>query len=47
VQVESGGGGGYGSPTERDRQAVLDDLREGYLSEEAARAQYPHAFAED
>ena len=42
----SGGGGGYGSPSERDPDAVHDDVREGYISEEAARASYPHAFEE-
>jgi N-methylhydantoinase B len=46
AEVETGGGGGYGPPGERDAAAVLGDVREGYLSEAAARAQYPHAFAE-
>ena len=46
LQVRAGGGGGYGSPSERDPDAVHDDVREGYISEEAARASYPHAFEE-
>jgi N-methylhydantoinase B len=36
----SGGGGGFGSPKKRDRQAVLRDLRLGYISEAAARDTY-------
>jgi N-methylhydantoinase B len=39
-----GGGGGYGPPSERDREAVLADVRDGYVSEEQARKHYPHAF---
>jgi N-methylhydantoinase B len=44
VELYDGGGGGYGSPEERDPEAVLADLREGYISEEHARRYYPHAF---
>ena len=33
-------GGGYGDPLRRDPAAVLDDVRDGLLSVEAARAQY-------
>jgi N-methylhydantoinase B len=40
-----GGGGGYGPPSERPKEKVLDDLREGYITEEHARAHYPHAFS--
>jgi N-methylhydantoinase B len=39
-----GGGGGYGPPSERDREAVLADLSAGYITEEHAREHYPHAF---
>ena len=45
-EIHCGGGGGYGPPGERDPAAVLEDLREGYITEEAARAHYPHAFEE-
>ena len=31
-------------PAERDTEAVLSDLREGYITEEHARRHYPHAF---
>ena len=36
----SGGGGGFGAPKKRDRQAVLRDLRLGYVSEAVARETY-------
>ncbi len=45
VTFRSGGGGGYGPPEERDPGAVHVDVREGYVSEAAAREHYPHAFA--
>lgn len=41
----SGGGGGYGPPAERDPARVHADVREGYISEAAARRHYPHAFS--
>jgi N-methylhydantoinase B len=47
VHLHTGGGGGYGPPAERAPEAVRSDVREGYLSEAAARAAYPHAFAEE
>ncbi|MBI4332533.1 MAG: hydantoinase B/oxoprolinase family protein [Chloroflexi bacterium] len=34
------GGGGFGHPLERDRQAVLHDVTEGYVSAESARRDY-------
>jgi N-methylhydantoinase B len=45
LELQCGGGGGYGPPAERDSEAVHADVREGYLSEERARADYSHAFA--
>jgi N-methylhydantoinase B len=47
VHLRTPGGAGYGSPAERDPAAVHADVREGYVSEEAARADYPYAFAAD
>ena len=38
--VNSGGGGGFGSPLERPAETVRDDVRQGYVSTEAARALY-------
>ncbi|MBS1870282.1 MAG: hydantoinase B/oxoprolinase family protein [Actinobacteria bacterium] len=46
AEYRSGGGGGFGPPSERDPEAVLHDVREGYVTEEAARRDYPHAFAQ-
>jgi len=34
------GGGGYGDPKTRDRAAVEADLRDGYISADAARNDY-------
>ena len=36
----SAGGGGWGSPLERDPERVLDDVREGYVSARAATDEY-------
>ena len=40
VRVFTAGGGGYGDPRERDRQRVLEDVRNGYISKQAAAAEY-------
>ncbi len=40
VRIMTGGGGGYGPPAERDREAVRRDVAEGYVSAEAARRDY-------
>jgi N-methylhydantoinase B len=40
VRIMTGGGGGWGSPAERDPEAVRRDVREGYVSAEAARRDY-------
>jgi N-methylhydantoinase B len=44
MKLMTGGGGGWGDPAERDPAAVASDIREGYVSEAAARRDYPHAF---
>ncbi len=36
----SGGGGGFGNPFNRDAQKVAHDVREGYVSTEAAEKLY-------
>lgn len=38
--VETAGGGGYGPPTERDRGALEEDVRNGKVSADAAREIY-------
>lgn len=40
VTIKTAGGGGYGAPAERAREAVLADLRAGYVSPEWARAHH-------
>lgn len=40
VVVLTAGGGGYGDPLERDPDAVLADVTEGYVTEEQARTRY-------
>jgi N-methylhydantoinase B/oxoprolinase/acetone carboxylase alpha subunit len=40
VKILMPGGGGYGDPSARDREAVRRDVEEGFVSEEAARAVY-------
>jgi N-methylhydantoinase B len=39
-RLETPGGGGFGDPLERKAENVLADVREGYVSPEAARDQY-------
>lgn len=38
--LETPGGGGHGSPVDRDVERVLADVRNGYVSESAARESY-------
>jgi N-methylhydantoinase B len=40
VRIDTGGGGGFGDPHRRDRAAVREDVRRGYVSTEAARGVY-------
>jgi N-methylhydantoinase B len=40
IHFVSGGGGGYETPLERDPVAVAADIREGYVSREAAASDY-------
>jgi N-methylhydantoinase B/oxoprolinase/acetone carboxylase alpha subunit len=40
VRYVTPGGGGYGDPFQRDPDAVLDDVRNGWVSSEAARREY-------
>jgi len=45
VRLVMPGGGGYGDPKARARQAVAEDLREGYISAQAARRFYGYEGA--
>ena len=40
VKIMTGGGGGWGPPADRDPEAVRRDVRDGYVSAEAARRDY-------
>jgi N-methylhydantoinase B len=40
LRIERSGGGGYGSPLERPPEMVLEDVRNGYVSVEAASDHY-------
>ncbi|WP_338499887.1 hydantoinase B/oxoprolinase family protein [Pseudomonas trivialis] len=40
VRVRTGAGGGYGLPTDRDPQAVRDDVKNGYVDVDTARSIY-------
>ncbi|HXF72204.1 MAG TPA: hydantoinase B/oxoprolinase family protein [Actinomycetota bacterium] len=40
IMVVNGGGGGYGDPRTRDREALTRDVREGLVSVEAAATEY-------
>ena len=45
VRIETGGGGGYGHPFDRDPARVLEDVLGGLVSAEAARGDYGVAVA--
>jgi N-methylhydantoinase B len=40
IRIHTGNGGGYGDPGSRPAEHVLEDVRNGYLSEERAREVY-------
>ena len=40
IRLHTATGGGFGDPARRARELVLDDLRNGYVSEETARTVY-------
>jgi N-methylhydantoinase B len=40
LRYRTAGGGGFDDPHERDRQAVREDVEEGYVSREAAEREY-------
>ena len=47
VRIETGGGGGWGDPFDREPARVLADLRGGFVSREAAECDYGVAIAAD
>jgi len=40
VRIDSAGGAGYGEPAERDAELVLADVREGFVTADAAAREY-------
>lgn len=46
-RIETGGGGGYGDPFTRDPQAVLADVRAGYVTPESAQDLYGVGVTDD
>jgi N-methylhydantoinase B len=40
IRIHTANGGGYGEPSRRRRELVLDDVRNGYVTEETARTVY-------
>lgn len=47
VSVRTGGGGGFGSPLERDPELVREDVLDGHVSEEAAEREYGIALTSE
>lgn len=45
--LRAGGGGGYGDPRQRDAGRVAEDVREGYVTAQSARALYKVALDAD
>jgi N-methylhydantoinase B len=45
VHIQAAGGGGYGEPQTRDRELLRQDVRNGYVSDAAARHDYGQAEA--
>ena len=46
IRIVTGNGGGYGDPLERDPAAVADDIKNGYLTADRAKAVYGRANSE-
>jgi N-methylhydantoinase B len=44
ANLETPGGGGFGNPAEREIEAVLDDVRQGYVSTSEAAKLYGEAL---
>ena len=42
IRIVTANGGGYGDPRERDRAAIANDLRDGYITAEQAAREYDY-----
>jgi N-methylhydantoinase B len=40
LHMRYAGGGGYGAPSERVTEQIRDDIKNGYVTEKAARRDY-------
>src|SRR5262249_33696756 len=47
VRISTPGGGGWGDPARRPAEKLAEDLREGYVTAEAARRDYRIALSQD
>lgn len=47
IHFQVAGGGGFGSPLERDVRAIQDDLDDGYISPDAVRELYRRSVSHD
>jgi len=47
IRITSAGAGGYGSPLEREPERVLTDVRRGFVTAQAAHAEYGVVIADD
>ena len=47
IRIKSPGGGGYGAPDERARDAIAEDLRLGLITRERAERDYGVSFNSD
>ena len=47
VLLETGGGGGYGDPLERDVDHIREDIIDGYITIEGAKRDYKVVFNAD
>jgi len=47
ILIKAGGGGGYGSPMDRDPEMIRKDVKNGYVSRKAAREEYGVAVTDD
>jgi N-methylhydantoinase B len=47
VRLETPGGGGFGDPATREPERVVRDVRQGYVSRQAARQDYKVLLYDD
>jgi N-methylhydantoinase B/oxoprolinase/acetone carboxylase alpha subunit len=47
LRLVSPGGGGYGDPRERQRELIVNDIRQGYVSLAAAEREYGYKETSD